>query len=84
MIERLDRAIQLGLDYLETTSEYRSKAEERKLSIYVEKHKIIYEESDVLLLKCGFPSSIHFLPTSIPQDSASALDANPSSGPSNL
>ena len=40
MIDRLDRAIQLGLDYLETTSEYRVKAEERKLSIYVEKHEI--------------------------------------------
>ena len=40
MIDRLDRAIQLGLDYLETTSEYRVKAEEKKISIYVEKHII--------------------------------------------
>ena len=40
MIERLDRTILLWVDYLETTSEYWAKSEERKLSIYVEKHKI--------------------------------------------
>jgi hypothetical protein len=38
MIDRLDRAIQFGLDHLEDIPEYKAKAEARKLSIYVEKH----------------------------------------------